>query len=86
MRQANIELHIEELVLHGFAPGDRYHIGEAVERELQRLFAEHGAPPSLAQGGEMGRLDGGAFGAPAGSKADQIGGQVGKAIYGALHR
>jgi hypothetical protein len=86
MRPANVELHIEELVLHGFAPGDRYRIGEAVERELQRLFAEQGAPPSLLRGGEIGRLDGGAFGAPAGSKADQIGGQVGKAVYGALNR
>ena len=46
----NIELHIEELVLHGFEPGDRHRIGEAIERELARLFAEQGTPPSLAQG------------------------------------
>jgi hypothetical protein len=25
-----VELHIEELVLHGFAPGDRHAIGEEV--------------------------------------------------------
>ncbi len=30
----NIELHIEELVLHGFSPNDRHAIGEAVQREL----------------------------------------------------
>ena len=36
-------------MLHGFAPGDRYRIGDAVERELARLFAEQGVPPSLAQ-------------------------------------
>ena len=30
MKPQNVELHIEELVLHGFAPGDRHRIGEAV--------------------------------------------------------
>ena len=44
MKPMNVELHIEELVLHGFAPGDRYRIGEAVERELQRLLTVQGAP------------------------------------------
>jgi hypothetical protein len=29
MMPRSIELHIEELVLRGFAPGDRYWIGEA---------------------------------------------------------
>ena len=38
----NIELHIEELVLHGFSPRDRDAIGEAVQRELTRLFVEQG--------------------------------------------
>ena len=49
MKPENVELHIEELVLRGFAPGDRYRIGEAVERELAHLFSEQGTPPSLAQ-------------------------------------
>jgi hypothetical protein len=84
MRPANIELHIEELVLHGFAPGDRYHIGEAVELELQRLFAERGAPQSLTHGAEMERLDGGSFGVAAGSRGDVIGAQVAQAVYGGL--
>jgi hypothetical protein len=84
MRPANVELHVEELVLHGFAPGDRYHIGEAVERELQRLFAEQGAPPSLMRGVEIERLDGGSFGMEAGSRASAVGAQVAQAVYGGL--
>ena len=44
-----IELHIEELVLHGFAPADRYRIGDTVQRELTRLLAEQGMPASLIQ-------------------------------------
>jgi hypothetical protein len=84
MKPANIELHIEELVLRGFAPGDRYRIGEAVEAELQRLFAEQGAPPSLTQDGEIERLDGGSFEMAAGSRSDAIGAQVAHAVYGRL--
>jgi hypothetical protein len=30
--QANIELHIEEIVLHGAEPADRLRIGDAVEQ------------------------------------------------------
>jgi len=82
MRRPNIELHIEELVLHGFAPGDRHRIGEAVERELQRLFAEQGAPLSLMQGGAMEHLDGGSFGVAVGSRAEVVGAQLAQAVYG----
>jgi hypothetical protein len=84
MRPANVELHIEELVLHGFAPGDRYRIGEAVERELQRLFAEQGAPPSLAQGGDRDYLDGGTFESPRAARAGEIGARVAQNLYGGL--
>ena len=33
-----IELHIEELVLHGFDPHQRHAIGDAVRTELARLI------------------------------------------------
>ena len=84
MESANLNLHIEELVLHGFALGDRYRIGEAVQQELTRLFAEQGVPPSLAQGGEVGRLDGGRFEMAAGMQAGAIGTQIAQSIYGGL--
>ena len=86
MKQPNIELHIEELVLHGFAPGDRYAIAEAVEHELTRLLAEQGAPPSLLQSGDVARLDSGAFDVVSNAKAEGIGGQVAQAVYGGLSR
>ena len=82
----SIELHVEELVLHGFTPSDRHGIGEAVERELARLFAGQGVPPSLMQGEEVGHLDGGAFEAPRGARAEAIGTQVAQAVYGGLSR
>ncbi|GAX45682.1 hypothetical protein NIES4075_67030 [Tolypothrix sp. NIES-4075] len=79
----NVELHIEELVLHGFERGDRHHISEAVQQELTRLFAQ-GVPPSLAQGGEIGRLDGGGFEMTAGMQSGAIGAQIARSIYGGL--
>jgi hypothetical protein len=86
MTPRNIELHIEELVLHGFSPGDRYRIGEAVEQELTRLLADRGVSQSLARGGEIGSVDGGAFEVAPGSRADVVGAQVAKAVYGGLGR
>ena len=50
MTRHNIELHIEELVLHGFSPSDRYRIAEAIERELVQLFSRQSAPSALLGG------------------------------------
>ena len=60
-------------MLHGFAPGDRYRIADAVERELARLFAEQGVPPSLAQEAEVAQLDAGAFEIAPGAKVEAVG-------------
>ena len=84
MKQKNIELNIDELVLHGFSPGDRHSIGEAVEQELTRLLADRGVPKSLERGGEVANVDGGAFEVAHGSRSEVVGTQVAKAIYGGL--
>jgi len=77
----NVELHIEELVLHGFAPGDRHRIGEAVGRELQRLLAERGAPPLLHRNAELALMDAGEFNVRPNPKLEIVGAQVAQAIY-----
>ena len=84
MKTKNIELNIEELILHGFAPGDRYRIGEAVERELVRLIGENEVHQSLVQGGEIANVNGGAFDVTPGSRPEVIGAQVARAVYGGL--
>jgi hypothetical protein len=81
-----IDLHIEELVLEGFAPDDRHRIGDAVERELASLLAERGLPPGLAQGAEIPRLDGGSFEMTWTATPEAMGGQVAGAVYGGLSR
>jgi len=79
-----IELNIEELVLHGFAPGDRYRIGEAVEQELTRMLADRGVPKSMEGDREVASVDGGAIEVATGSRAETVGMQVARAVYGGL--
>ena len=80
----NIELHIEELVLHGFARKDQGRIQWAVEQELTRLLTEQGVPPSLSQTNEIQRLNGGSFNVRAEMGVEAIGSQVAQAIYGGM--
>ncbi len=82
----NIDLHIEQLRLDGFAPGDRYRIGGAVRDELRRLIAKNGIPRGLSQGLDMARLNGGSFNAAPGSKPQAIGRQVANSVYKGLGR
>lgn len=78
----SVDLHIEELVLHGFAPGDRYRIGDAIERELTRILTEQRLPPAMTQDAATPHVDGGAVEISARSDAETIGVQLAKAIYG----
>lgn len=82
----SLELHIGELVLHGFANGDRYRIGDALERELTRLFSEQGAPTAITNGRGIARVDGGAFEVTPESSAETMGIQLAQAIYGGLRQ
>jgi hypothetical protein len=86
VKPSDVELYIEELVLHGFAPGDRYRIAEAVEGELARLLVERGVPLPLAQKGELVQVDGGSFDVAPCSSAEAVGGQVARMLYGGLKR
>jgi hypothetical protein len=79
--EPSIELRIQELVLHGFAPGDRYVIGDAVERELGRLLDERGIPDSLRMTGATDALHGATFNTPHNAKPPAIGRKIGQAVY-----
>lgn len=83
-RQSPIHLHIEELVVHGLAPSDRHPIGDAVQRELERLFTEKQAPPVLAKNTAIDRLDGGTFQIRTDSRPETTGAQVARAVFGGL--
>ncbi len=79
-----IELHIDELVLHGFSPADRLRIGSALEGELARLLAEGTLPVALASAGHIESLDAGSFERSPHATPAWIGGQVARAVYGRL--
>jgi hypothetical protein len=79
-KTVDIELYIEELVLHGFAPADKHRIAAAVREELARLFKAQGMPTRPEQGIHRAHLDGGSFNVRTGS-ADSIGVHIGKAVY-----
>ena len=81
-----MQLNIEKLVLHGFSPGDRHRIGEAVKRELTRLLTDRGVPESLEGGWEVASVDGGAIEVAQGTRAQVVGTQVAKAVYGGLRQ
>ena len=80
----NIHLHIDELVLHGFTPGDRYRIADAVQGELSRMFLERGVPPALANGASLGRMNAGSFSMGVAAQPETTGGQIAEAVYGGL--
>jgi hypothetical protein len=84
-RKQSVDLHIEQLVLHGFDPRDRYLIGETVERELTRLLTEQ-VSPTITEEADTPLIDGGVFELSFGSCAESIGLQLSEAIYGGLSK
>ena len=79
-----IHVHIEELVLHGFAPGDRGQIGSSVEAELTRLmragsFAGLPEKPLTVE-----RINAGAFRVGSLDKPQAAGVQIAQAVYRSL--
>jgi hypothetical protein len=85
MRQL-IEIHINELNLHGFSGHDRYSIGSAVGNELVRLFREQGVPATLAQNVNIESLNAGTFLLKAGAKTVTVGTNVANSVYKGLKK
>lgn len=86
MKAPHIDLHIDALVLDGFAHLDRAQLGAAVEAELARLFAEQGFTQAAGQTRYIPRLDGGSFETTPGAGADAVGRRIAQAVYGGLPR
>ncbi|HYC62441.1 MAG TPA: hypothetical protein VEK79_23015 [Thermoanaerobaculia bacterium] len=75
-----IELHIGELVLHGFDPHQRHDVGDAVHAELARLLGERGI--EVTHGIEISHLDGGSFALRPGARAAGEG--IARSVHTAL--
>ncbi len=77
----NIELYIDELVLHGFSIHDRYAISEAVQSELTRLFIEQGIPSSFSEGKNISLLRAGTFSFQQHSTDTVVGNNIASSVY-----
>jgi hypothetical protein len=82
----SVKVKIDELVLHGFASGDRNRIAAAVEGELTRLIGEGGRLRVAQNALPLGRIDGGAFTVKAGSRPQSTGTQIAQALYRSLQQ
>ena len=82
MKSARVELHVAELVLHGFAPGDRYRIAEALQRELATRISASELPRSLQESREVPQMDAGDFPLPPDARPETVGTQAAQSIYG----
>jgi hypothetical protein len=80
----NIDVRIENLVLHGFDNADATRIGESLERKLTSLLSKGGLPALLSQDGDYMRLDGGQFTLPHEREPEVIGAGVAQAVIGGI--
>jgi len=81
----SVNVHIEELVLHGFATGDCRRIAQALEQELARLMGEgtlgwRQNPPVIE------RVNAGAFKVEAAAKPQATGTEIARAVFRSLRQ
>lgn len=84
MKQS-IEVHIEELVLHGVAVSDRHALSDWVGQELQRLILEQGMPRGLASDMALRNLSGGEIRLSQTPVAAQVGKEIARSVYSSLN-
>ena len=78
-----LEIHIEELVLHGFPSGDRHAIAEAFREALANRLAAGAVSPDLA-GAPVNRIDAGMVVIAHPARPAAVGSRVAAAVAAAL--
>ena len=85
-QQPGVKVHIEELVLEGFPPGDRYRISSAMEQELAWLMGEERASGWQQRPLALERMMGGTFHLKAGAKPQAAGIEIARAVFRSLRQ
>lgn len=82
----SIHLHIERLVLDGFAldAAQGPAVQAAVQAEVSRLLAERGLGDEYRQGGALAYVRGADFQPPAGPGPEPLGREIGAAVHRSL--
>ena len=78
---SRIVVRIDELILDGVAPGDRYVIADAVRNALAEQLEQSGAGPSWNRGVHIERIDAGECRLPRRAGAGTLGSRIGETIY-----
>jgi hypothetical protein len=79
MNPREIEVHIEEVVLHGFDPRSRWNVRDALESELRGLLAAKGIPQAWLSSRQ--RIDAGTTRTANLTKPAQAGAEIAGATY-----
>ena len=79
MKPREIEVHIEELVLHGFDPANPWRIADALQQELRGLLVAKGVPSLWLSSPE--RIEGGGISAASLTKPERTGAEIAGAAY-----
>jgi len=77
-----IEVHIEELVLHGFTPGNRHEIADALRQRLVQLLSGNEFPTGARV--DHRAIDAGSFQVTPGERGAGIGTRVAQSVYRGL--
>lgn len=78
----NIELHIDQLILHGFSRRDAFYIKQSLQQELSRMIQKDGLPTHFQNEAHTRRMDAGEFRIQASAKPEVIGRQIAGQVYG----
>jgi len=80
--QPLLKVHIEELVLHGFAATNRYEVADAMREQLIQLFTGQSFSPEAV--GEHKTVDAGSFQVTPDDRGAHIGAQVAQSVHRGL--
>jgi hypothetical protein len=81
----SIELTIQELIVEGVEPAQRYPLGEAVRSELTRLLKDEGLSRQALIPSAPDKVDGGAISIQPGERGAAVGDRIARAIYSGLN-
>ena len=81
-----IEFVIDELVLHGFDPLQRYAIADLVEKELKQLARLHADDLAHRRPMDAARLDAGSFETPTRLRAAHVGTRIATSVFEAVRK
>jgi hypothetical protein len=79
MKPREIEVHVEELILHGFEHTNRWRIADALQQELRGLLTAKGVPSLWLSNPE--RIEGRTMPSASLTRPAQAGAEIAAAVY-----